>query len=489
MGKPKIGRNDPCPCGSGRKFKVCCEGHIDWAQLIEAGADPIPHLSVRGRNLLFLRQIVEALQLDSLDGAPTLDHFKGAFTAEAVRKIHEGLMLAWPQNTDLAVALRPPEGEVSGLYVGDYEPRYIINGLVRHSLYTDKLLVVDPFMYPATVRDEYNPILNPKQHRAQTLANVNLWFAMAPWIEAGLIGVIRTPADFDTELYQAAIERQRRKFAEHKELRDAVHETNRELRRRHGEYMKLRDLVMMAPDEILRRMHAEANIPKGRMSAEEFIAVIEGLRASDPNFLEPLTMGDTDGQIRAFSTGANYDIAAMTSSLSGSYLVTDLYARWKEIEFDREHSTTHTNVWSPLAKAFQDVKWKCLDGLTLDHALVFRQEGRLEGMRTFLRRIWKAVSTTLEPYSDVNAYLLGEELKGQAALAEEEWKGIHRQLLHRFGAQVAGEAITAAPLIASGHGGLVAAATLVSTGSTVLETWYKRKGFPRKHPAAFFLRL
>lgn len=21
---PRIGRNDPCPCGSGRKFKVCC---------------------------------------------------------------------------------------------------------------------------------------------------------------------------------------------------------------------------------------------------------------------------------------------------------------------------------------------------------------------------------------------------------------------------------------------------------------------------------
>ena len=23
---PKIGRNDPCPCGSGKKFKKCCMG-------------------------------------------------------------------------------------------------------------------------------------------------------------------------------------------------------------------------------------------------------------------------------------------------------------------------------------------------------------------------------------------------------------------------------------------------------------------------------
>ncbi len=22
----KVGRNDPCPCGSGRKYKNCCEG-------------------------------------------------------------------------------------------------------------------------------------------------------------------------------------------------------------------------------------------------------------------------------------------------------------------------------------------------------------------------------------------------------------------------------------------------------------------------------
>jgi len=23
--RPKVGRNDPCPCGSGKKFKKCCQ--------------------------------------------------------------------------------------------------------------------------------------------------------------------------------------------------------------------------------------------------------------------------------------------------------------------------------------------------------------------------------------------------------------------------------------------------------------------------------
>jgi tetratricopeptide (TPR) repeat protein len=27
-GVPKVGRNDPCPCGSGKKFKKCCGNHI-----------------------------------------------------------------------------------------------------------------------------------------------------------------------------------------------------------------------------------------------------------------------------------------------------------------------------------------------------------------------------------------------------------------------------------------------------------------------------
>ncbi len=26
MKTAKTGRNDPCPCGSGKKFKACCEG-------------------------------------------------------------------------------------------------------------------------------------------------------------------------------------------------------------------------------------------------------------------------------------------------------------------------------------------------------------------------------------------------------------------------------------------------------------------------------
>lgn len=31
----KIGRNDKCPCGSGKKFKNCCMNKKDWNKLIK----------------------------------------------------------------------------------------------------------------------------------------------------------------------------------------------------------------------------------------------------------------------------------------------------------------------------------------------------------------------------------------------------------------------------------------------------------------------
>lgn len=30
---PKHGRNEQCPCGSGRKFKKCCEGKTEGARM------------------------------------------------------------------------------------------------------------------------------------------------------------------------------------------------------------------------------------------------------------------------------------------------------------------------------------------------------------------------------------------------------------------------------------------------------------------------
>lgn len=149
----KIGRNDPCPCGTGKKFKQCCYGKVDWNGIIRSGSDWIPYLSIRGRNLHFVYRIAEILQLDS---HKNLTDYKKGFTEKAVREIHEAIFDVWPPNSDITTILQSTSDDVSGLYIGDYDIEYISRGIVRHSIYANKILIVDPFVYPVSVRDTAN---------------------------------------------------------------------------------------------------------------------------------------------------------------------------------------------------------------------------------------------------------------------------------------------------------------------------------------------
>ena len=117
----KIGRNDPCPCGSGRKYKLCCHDKVDWNEIFRTGGDWISYLSIRGRNIHFMNRVAEALQLDT-GRIRSLSDYKAKFTANAVREIHEAVLDAWPPDLDIASILEATGTDVSGLYIGDYRP-------------------------------------------------------------------------------------------------------------------------------------------------------------------------------------------------------------------------------------------------------------------------------------------------------------------------------------------------------------------------------
>jgi hypothetical protein len=87
----KVGPNDPCPCWTGKKYKHCCRGKIDWEQILRSGRNYNDFISVRGRNLMFVEAIHDALQLDKETSPVSLEKYKKAFTADAVRKIYEAV--------------------------------------------------------------------------------------------------------------------------------------------------------------------------------------------------------------------------------------------------------------------------------------------------------------------------------------------------------------------------------------------------------------
>jgi len=484
----KVGRNDQCPCGSGKKFKYCCAGKVDWNQILrEHSPERKEHLSLRERNRLFIERACDALQLD--EEVKSLADLKGAFTPNAVRKIHEAIVEIWPKDVKIASVLESARTDVSGLYIGEYQRDLLIRGVTRHALYANKILLVDPFIYPLSVRDEYNPILHPEKFRTQTFKNIDIWFHLAPWVKAGIVEFIRTPGDFDPQLRWESLERQRKKFEDNEELKRLLDETVKskvlEFREREG----LRLFVLSAPDDYLRKTFRELKFDTEKFGEDDFIAHVHELRRSDPFYLEPVR--DSEGGFGEFhinTSGASYDIARLTASLTRSYLVTDLPPRWKEIELDREQSGIDIGEWSPVAKAFQNLDLKYLNNLELSHALSLRTEGRLENLRSFLHRIWSAASSG-NPFGDENVRHLADELQAQVAKAEEEWKQIDRDLIKWAGGEAAGALLAGGPLIESGHAGFFAAAIVVAGTATLISTTLQRRGFPDKFPAAFFMDL
>jgi len=477
-------RNDLCPCESGKKYKYCCEGKVDWNQIIKEGKDRTPHFSIRGRNILFIAKIAEALQLDSVIPLTSKQELRAAFTPEAVKKIHEALIDVWPLNTDIQNVLQSARSDVSGLYVGDYRREHIFKGLIRHSIYANKIIVVDPFVYPYSVRDEYNPILTPEQYRAQTLKNVNFWFLLAPWIDAGIVEIIRTPNDFDRKLNWESLKRQSKKFKENEELRKILEKSVSEFSTREKGKMIFKQLILPAPNEYLKKVFIDAHLGKHGLTLEKFIAFIEEERGKDPDFLETFKPGKNTRQLITFSSGASYEIAKLTANLTGSYLVTDIYSRWKEIEIDRESQNVESREWAPLAKAFQSLEFKFLNNLSLEHTLILRKEKRLENLRVFLRKVWKSACTT-EPFSEINAKNLADELVSEIKRAEVEWKQIDLDLLKWLGAEL----LAVGEQIVSGSGYFFAAAFAIAGAIEVGVTQLKRKSFQDKFPAAFFMKL
>lgn len=487
--KLKIKRNDLCPCASGKKYKHCCEGKVDWNQIIRERLDWKPFLSIRGKNIIFLERIFEALQLDSPPRRRSLTEYKAAFTPHAVKTIHEAIVDIWPPDSDIEDLLRATKSETSGLYIGEYKKNLILRGITRHSLYANKILLVDPFVYPLSVREPYNAILHPEQFRTQTLRNVDLWFSLIPWISAGIVEFIRTPADFDKQLNWDSLHRQKRKFEENEELKTILEETTAAKVEEFTEEEGQRMFILNAPDGYLRHLFRKLGLGSTDMDEDAFIAHVHKLRKADPYYLGPLSETPNGySEYHIMTTGASYDIARLTASLTDSYLVTDLPTKWKEIEIDRNNDGVDPGEWEPLAKAFQNVKLQYLDAASLDHALILRQEERLSRLRTFLRKTWAAACTG-NPYGEHNVQLLTDALEGEVAAAEEEWKQIDRDLLKWFGGESAATLLAAGPLISSGHAGFLGAAFVTASTTTLISAALKRKGFKDKLPAAFFMDL
>jgi hypothetical protein len=473
---------------SGEKYKKCCQGKIQWEDLLSNRAvDPVRYLSLRGKNLVFLNTIVEALQLDSITPPIEWSKIKKACTPRVVKKIYESIPEIWPDGTDLYRIFNLEKCETSGLYTGTYEPGILLRGITRHCLYSDSIILVDPFMDPRTIRPRYNPVENPQSHRATTLRFIWLWIALAPWIEAGLIKFVRTPGDFDFKLSMSCMQKEEDKFNNNPEFARILSEEIANFDRSSQKKDFSEYFLLLHPDEYLKDFYFEANPGKSEKDLNLFLEYIKQKREQHPYYVES-TDGKSCSEFHAWTTGTNYEMAKITSSLMGSHLITDLRSRWKEIEFDREALKVNDSPWSAFSKSFHGLDFKFLDNVPLDVALKLRKENKLEDLRSFFRRIWKTSATENE-MDEKNTQYLADEMNHHIREANSEWEKIDRDLFKWFGLECAGAVATGHHAIASGTAEFYGAGLAIAAITNLAVSWHKRKDFFKLYPASFFLFL
>ncbi len=244
-------------------------------------------------------------------------------------------------------------------------------------------------------------------------------------------------------------------------------------------------MMLSMPDEMI-RARAKADRPDwSEDQLDALIQYVQKQRDAEPYLVSPAKIGPEGGELIQFSTGESYETAKITAALSDSFLVTDLRARWREIELDRSEAGIDPLQWSPFAKAFNGLPFKYLNNVPIAAALTLRREQRLEGLRAFLRKSWHLTSSAENPFDSANAADFGAELVQRVNEAEAEWKKIDEDLLKWFGTEMM---VGAVPAIATGNAAWVGAAVVGAVASLAVAA-SRRSAFPKRYPASFLLEL
>lgn len=481
----RIGRNELCPCDSGEKFKNCCNKKVPWESLVDRPfVESIQFMSLRGRNRAFIGHVLGALQIDTWKPNLPFAEIKRAFTPKAVREIFEAVQLFWPSYDDLTQCLAKESEKTSALYTGSYEPEDVFKALIRHSTYSDRILLTDPFLDPRRVAPQYSPLLHPEQHRSNAVKCTFLWLNLLPWIEAGIVGFVRPPADFIPGQWSKIMGAQRKRFDEHPELAALLKKQVDEMAAKAGPMDRgFHEWYWLSNDEgFFRQIHSE--MPEPKPPVGEFLKFIQRRKDSHPYYVEHLP--GCNEEIVIQTTGACYELSKDICAMTNSHVITNMETRWKEIELDRPNMTGDLAAWTPFAKALQGAELRALDKTSLEAALTLRKENKLAGMRMFFRKVWRACSHPDE-FASPNALNLATELNEKISEARSEWAKIDQEILKWFG--TAGGAIAAASFAGFLPAAAAGSAAAISGVAALTSAHIGRRTFRERYPAGYFLRL
>ena len=329
--------NDPCGCGSGRRYRRCCLGVPDTER------PPWDVYSIREHNRIFFNATVDILGLN--EGRDWVD-VRRHLSDEQVKRIHETLETLWPTDTNLAELLPRPDRRVfRAVYMGLIDPRTIAESVIGPLSYFDEIFVVNPFPNPRYMSPEYSPTQSPSQHKPQLLKNLNVLFALQPFIDAGIVHFVPDPMefnpDFRRELMAMAEERTANWSLTADEMQLGMKLQSDDFRRN----------ISRLPDDRLRRLLRQSG---SEIDPEQLDAVVEHLKANllaDPlALLQPIPDGSDGGELQALRC-MNLELALFVSQLTGAAVYTDQQPFWRQLhEHTGAATAARSSRWRALAR-------------------------------------------------------------------------------------------------------------------------------------------
>jgi hypothetical protein len=462
-------RNAPCFCGSGKKYKHCHYGKPFY---------PEREVSVHQRSLIILGAATEIFGFSK--GRSWAD-FKRQISGDQIRRFYEVQANLWPPETDWTAIMPVPDGKLRGLYLGDIRPDLTLKNLIRFSLYTDHLFVIDPFHNPWIMQPEYNPIENPDQYKIDTINLIYFLFSVAPWIEAGMLYLIPDPGSIDVKLKWATARLAKARIGDRKpderDLEEAYAVGHEELRR----------VLFALPEESLFRAIEKSGQHLTDEQKQQFLMYARRELRKDPVALEQSVADSSrEGQMVPLRGGTNLETALLICDITGAFPYTNMHTKWQEIIEAREQMSETARIWSPLTKAFQALEFRFLNNVDASFAQAIREDGRLESFRGLLRRIGRD-ATEITNFTSIDLYVrdCNDELVGEYQKAKAEWDKIDESFVKWAGAGglaafVSGHLV---PNVSS-----LSAATLSTLGQLWLR-YFRRQQFRKANPMSVFIDL
>lgn len=487
------GPNERCTCGSNKKYKKCCMGlEQEKSQVLQstlfALSDPTPmhNLDLREQNIALLETIHEVF---GFRHARSWDDVKRAVTDPNIRTLYEFLAKLWPRDTDLSTILKHQDSRLRALYLGEIglSPREFSQSICRFGLYSDEILIVCPFPNPWTMSPDFNPLLRPDRHLADTLKILHFFNLLTPWIKSGMVTIVPEPRDFDRGLNARIF-----KYAEAHES-EVVHDQAEidRLSRVAGEDV-LREAVFISPEYVKERLIRPLmpNATEGEVEAK-----FDRVRAEV--VADPLTLpggySPLRNQLMMFRSGTSLQSALRISDLCGAFPYTNLRSKWVQLLKVHGSLSEASKTWSPLTCAFHELDFRFLNNVDARFALRMREEGRLEGLRLYLRKLWGSLNAEPNP-SRIDSMVrdFRDELHDAYRKAEDEWKSIDRDLVKWSAGTMAtvGAVATGAAILT---GGISLALPLITAGLSgfppLVKSRFDRTSFRVKTPMSVFIDL